>query len=510
LARPDRSSSYLSVSSVLTFAFKAFCVALMIGAPLAGVWLASSLAAFANRATWLPVLAGFLLFPGLPLAWEGFGAYRSRPRKGKVQRKRFLTFSDRLILRTLAINLVFLAILLAVFPSRAFVALSTRGDWMLEGHHGPAAESVRRGLLGCAGTVEWLYRATKDNPYREEGVKTDDADPKPTPAPTPTPTPTPPPPAPTPVASGSSSAAPAPAPPPPEPVATPATYPLPAKLHPAVTAMPPEVEVSIESIGKYIAAHESDPMQRVKALHDWVADRIAYDTPNYAAHKVPDADRDPNAVFRSRVGVCAGYAKLLSMLGKVTGDEILYVVGDARSEDEPMEGEAHAWNAAKINGGWYLIDATWNSGGSVGTKFKKHYTTDYLFTPPDQFAISHFPDAAKWQLLERPLTRAEFFRRPVLAPTFFQHGLELRSPNQSQVSVTNALDVAVNNPKNVFLLADYEPKNGGKRVECKGDKHTSVHCDFPAAGTYDLRLYANTKQFGTYAYAGSVQVNARP
>lgn len=80
----------------------------MIGAPLAGVWLASSLAAFANRATWLPVVAGLLLFPGLPLAWEGAAALRHHGAGLAKVRRRFLTFSDRLVLRTLAINILFL------------------------------------------------------------------------------------------------------------------------------------------------------------------------------------------------------------------------------------------------------------------------------------------------------------------------------------------------------------------------------------------------------------------
>jgi hypothetical protein len=489
----------------------------MIGAPLSGVWLASSLAAFANRATWLPVVAGLLLFPGLPLAWEGIGVLRARKAKG---RRRFLTFSDRLILRTLVINVVFLAVLLAAYPSRAFVALSTRGDWMLDGHHGATAERARSVLLTFAGAVEWLYDASHENPYREgrEG-QGDGVEPVPTPVPTATaaPTATAIPTASatatgTATATATASGSEVPSPPEvPEPTPSgPARYPLPATVHPAVVAMPREVEVSVASVGKYILEHEPDPMLRVKALHDWVADRIAYDTPNYMAHTVPDADRDAQAVFRSRVGVCAGYAKLLAELGKVTGDEILYVVGDARSEASPMEGEGHAWNAARIAGSWYLIDPTWDSGSNDNGTFKKQYSTEYLFTPPDQFAMTHFPDAPKWQLLERPLSRADFFRRPVLAPAFFANSLELRTPDRSQVSVGGSLDVAVGNPRNVFLLGDFTPKHGGPRTECKGDRHTSLHCDFPAAGTYDVRLYANAKQFGTYAYAGSVEVNARP
>lgn len=478
----------------------------MIGAPLAGVWLASSLAAFANRATWLPVVAGLLLFPGLPLAWEGAARLREHGAGLARGRRRHLTFADRLVLRTLGINVLFLVVLLAAFPSRAFVALATRGDWMLDGHHGPTAERTRRVLLTSAGAIEWLYRASNDNPYREgkEG-RGEGEDPTPTPTPVPTATTTTAPvPVPVPVPTTTTTPPPAPA------AGDPAHYPFPATLHPLVAAMPAEVEVSIESVGKYIASREPDPVLRVKALHDWVADRIAYDTPNYVAHTIPQADGNAQAVFRSRIGVCAGYAKLLAALGKVTGDEILYIVGDARSEEAPMEGEGHAWNAVKLHGSWYLVDATWDAGSSDQVAFKKKYSTAYLFTPPDQFAISHFPDAAKWQLLERPLSRAEFFRRPVLAPAFFANGLELRTPDRSQVSVAGSLDLTLGNPRNVFVLADFSPKRGGPRTECKGDRHANVHCDFPAAGTFDVKLYANAQQYGSYAYVGSVEVNARP
>jgi transglutaminase/protease-like cytokinesis protein 3 len=274
--------------------------------------------------------------------------------------------------------------------------------------------------------------------------------------------------------------------------------------------MPKEAEVSITSVGRWIADHEHDPRMRVKALHDWVADRVAYDGPSYMAHRIPWADGDAQSVFRTRVGVCAGYAQLLAALGKVTGDEILYIVGDSRSEDAPMEGESHAWNAAKIDGQWTLIDVTWDAGHLEGGVFAKRYRTDYLFTPPQLFGVTHFPDLAKWQLLETPLSRAEFFRRPVLAPAFFTHRLDLVTPDRSQVAAGAAVDVRVSNPENAWLLVDYHPKGGGRATKCAGDQHTAMRCSFAAAGTYDVDLYVNDQQFGTYAYAGSVEVNARP
>jgi hypothetical protein len=492
--------SWWSITVVL---FKAVCVAAMIGTPLAGVWMASSLAAFANRATSLPVLAGLLLFPGLPLAWEGVAVLRERRRR--IPKRRFLTFFDRLILRTLAVNFAFLVVLLAAFPARTFVALSARGDWMLDGRHGPAAERARSALFASAGALEWVYRASHDNPYRdhEQQKESHDVDPTPTPTATATSTSKP--------AATSSGTAPSPAPvPAPDVAGTRPRYPLPATLHPAVTSMPKEAETSIQSVGRWIAEHERDPMMRVKALHDYVADRIAYDGPNYVAGHIPHADGDAQTVFRTRVGVCAGYAQLLTALGKVTGDEILYVVGDARSQRSPMEGEGHAWNAAKIDGQWYLIDVTWDAGHLEGSAFVKKYSTEYLFTPPDQFAVTHFPDAPKWQLLEKPLSRTEFFRRPVLGPAFFAHDLELRSPDRSQVTVVDGVELVFGNPRNAWLLADYEPKSGGARTSCDGDRHRSMRCKFAAPGTYDVKLYVNDAQYGTYAYAGSIEVNARP
>lgn len=472
---------------------KAAGVALLVATPLAGVWVASSLAAFANQATWLPVAAGLALFPGLPLAWEALATHR-HARSKRSKKPRWLTFSDRLVLRTLAINLTFFVVLLALFPSRAFIALSTRGDWMLDGRRGELAVEGRRLLLKGAGALEWLYRATSDDSFRRDRDPTSDVDPTPTPGPSPTDQP------PTPfvvdagdiaaVAGGHSARSP--------------------ELHPLVRAMPREAEASIESVGGYIAAHESNPMLRVKAIHDWVADRVAYDARNYAADRVPDEDRDAQAVFRTRVGVCAGYAKLLTALGKITGDEIVYVVGDARSQDEPMTGVAHAWNAAKIDGAWYLIDATWDAGTVDGSEFTKQYRSDYLFTPPEQFVVSHFPDEPRWQLARAPLSRAEFFRRPVLAPVFFEQGLTLRSPDRSQVTVTTSLELVLDNPRGAFLLASFEPRSGGPRSDCTGNGHTQMSCLFPGPGTYDVRLYAHAAEHGSYPYAGSVQVNVRP
>ena len=158
-----------------------------------------------------------------------------------------------------------------------------------------------------------------------------------------------------------------------------------AELHPAVATMPPNAEASIETVARYIAAHELDPLQRIKALHDYVADRIAYDV-RALAGDVPLEDAYPEDVFRNRKGVCAGYARLLENLGAAIGIPIRTVHGMTRMGP-------HAWNAVLLAGRWYEIDATWDAGNVVYNRFIKEYSTKYLF-------FSHRPDHGSYTIQE--------------------------------------------------------------------------------------------------------------
>ena len=103
--------------------------------PLLGVWVASSIAAYLNGPIWAVCLVGLLAFPILPALWEFWGLWRqsrdnaARASKGEAPRERFLTWWDRLTLRTLALNLLLLAALLLSTPQLGFTALATRGDW---------------------------------------------------------------------------------------------------------------------------------------------------------------------------------------------------------------------------------------------------------------------------------------------------------------------------------------------------------------------------------------------
>lgn len=507
------------VFTLLRLALKAVFAALAVAIPLLAVWVASSLAAYRNGPVWLACLCGLLLFPLVPLLWEGLGRWRTRRRRdlrARVLRSESLrqpdglTFTDRLILRTLIVSFVFLGALLLRWPQTTFAALSTRGDWLLDGQDGPAAERVRRGLFTAADRLQWLYNALRDNEVEgliDPGLEAEPPVPKASPAePLPQRPPEP--------APGPTKAEPTntdPARPKPEPPADRTAdgrplWPLPATLHPIVSDIPADVETSLESVAKHIAAHEPDRWLRIKALHDYVADRVAYDTVAYFSREMPP--QDAVTVFNTRKGVCAGYAQLLAAMGIAAGEEIVIVVGDARTESSDLTGEGHAWNAAQIDGGWYLIDPTWDAGHVDGQSFIKAYSTSNLFTPPSVFAVTHFPDEPRWQLQDPPIARGDFFRQPVMRPEFFASGLELISPTRSQVDVDGPFDVLIKRPEGRYLLARYKTRDGVEgRCSVTHAATTTVHCPLPGPGTYDVDLFGGPVEFGTYNLVGQFEVH---
>jgi len=482
--------------ALIAVLFKLACIGLMIGLPILGVWVASSLAVFFNRDVTWAIAAGLLMFPVLPLAWDAFAQWR-RQRKRKTE-PRLLNGLDRMILRTVLLNALFIGGLLATNPQTGFTALSARGDWMLAGKTGPRVDQIRRRLFQTADTLEWLYKLSKDNPYKKydrDGEQT--PTPKPTPKPTPRPTPEPT----TPDRPDSNTR-------PTDPPAVPENaWPQPPAIDPLVSQFPPQEEKSPQWVGRYIAGRIADPMERARAIHDYVADRVAYDVAALRAGNYPP--QDAQTVFRTGKGVCAGYATLFEAISQAAGLEAKYVVGDVRSEDGDIDGVGHAWSAVKIEERWYLVDVTWDSGFVNGDRFTKQLRTVYFLTPPEVFSADHFPEDAAWQLRERPLSRGEFIRQPMMQPSFYAEGLKLRSPDRSQVSVADRVNIELENPRSLFLMAHYAPRGGSEDRECTvSSARTGVTCGFPAAGSFDVKLYLSHQQYGRYLYVGKVMVNA--
>jgi len=129
------------------------------------------------------------------------------------------------------------------------------------------------------------------------------------------------------------------------------------------------------------------------AAFAWVRANIYYDHATLWRQRYgkSGADQSPEGVLAAKSGVCLGMANLFAALTDRMGLKSAVVVGIAAG----MRQEAHAWNAVMVDGAWGLVDVTRHS----------------FLNPPQDFIAHHFPNNAQWQLLEPPLTYAEWLKR---------------------------------------------------------------------------------------------------
>jgi len=130
------------------------------------------------------------------------------------------------------------------------------------------------------------------------------------------------------------------------------------------------------------AGLESD-YDKLKAIHDWIADNISYDYDLYYNHSGTTSALGTYQIKRS---VCAGYANLTAALCQATGIPCRVVSGYAvgvgsdsvfssiwgiyeqyladrdLAAFQPQIASNHAWNEAFVDGRWIVMDTTWDSG----------------------------------------------------------------------------------------------------------------------------------------------------
>lgn len=295
------------------------------------------------------------------------------------------------------------------------------------------------------------------------------------------------------------------------------------ELHPLIAKMTPETEKSIKSVADYIAENESDPYLRIKAIHDYVTNRVEYDLDVLTTGYRPK--QDAQTVFKTHQAVCEGYAKLFQALAKAMGEEVVYVRGRVREEFAPVDfipfylragtskhdWTLHAWNAVKIDGSWQLVDTTWDDNK------QNKYSADYLMLPPQAMIVSHFPHLSAWQLLAQPRNRKNFENSPILKPQFFAQGLTLIAPQKYEtkadikalIKIKTPTDyrqkiIAVSTPVKQSKLFNWQifqqklsnSKSEPDILECQtktSDSNIEITCDLPKSVQHKVLIYSQSR-----------------
>ena len=209
-----------------------------------------------------------------------------------------------------------------------------------------------------------------------------------------------------------------------------------ATMNPRVRKVPQKIQEQIfvspketlPDLVAFLVQGSSDTAAKVKILHDWICDNIAYDTDVFSEQGA--GPQGIQEVLTKRRAVCVGYANLMAVMCSLANVEAEIVTGWSKGFNYPgylREKSDHAWNAIKIGGKWKLIDVTWDAGFVEGRTFIKNYTLEWYNLTPAQFIYSHLPEDEKWQLLPKAQIRSpeQFVQEPYLSGRFFDYGLSL-------------------------------------------------------------------------------------
>ncbi|MBX3172670.1 MAG: hypothetical protein KF760_35055 [Candidatus Eremiobacteraeota bacterium] len=184
----------------------------------------------------------------------------------------------------------------------------------------------------------------------------------------------------------------------------------------AALEVPLQYQQDHNKLADYLTGTANTPRLKAERIYNWIISNINYDLYMLRSPKSVGRDCSPATVLQRRQSVCQGYATLYEAMAKRAGLKVEIVVGVGRSQ-EGGKAESHAWNAVMLDGEWKLLDCTWGAGFVNGNDYHRSPSDFYFCADPKEFLTSHFPDDSKWQLVDAPISRADFDQlSPLKAP----------------------------------------------------------------------------------------------
>lgn len=110
------------------------------------------------------------------------------------------------------------------------------------------------------------------------------------------------------------------------------------------------MKLQIDAVVSSIVIEEGDrDCKKLRAIHDWLCDKIVYDGDAEHAHDLYGAIVDHRCV-------CDGYAAAFTYICRLYGFPCVTLTGYTYQSTSV----GHAWNLVYGEGDWYFVDATWD------------------------------------------------------------------------------------------------------------------------------------------------------
>ena len=264
---------------------------------------------------------------------------------------------------------------------------------------------------------------------------------------------------------------------------------------------------SVSELAAILSQYAKTEPEKARIAYSWITHNINYDVPAFLSGNYEVLS--PEEVLTTRQAICSGYANLYRSLAKAMGLNAIIINGYAKGGSYIVGSGSeinHGWNGVKINGGWYLVDATWGAGTVNDNKFNKNFNPYYFATPPNQFIYDHLPSDADWQLLAKPYNKQQFDKMPDVSPQFFANKLRLISHRSTTIRTKGSVKISLSAPSNIIVASrlkqDSEFVEGNYTLAQKENNTIVVSATFPSAGNYELEIYSKqNNESGAYKQA---------
>ena len=215
---------------------------------------------------------------------------------------------------------------------------------------------------------------------------------------------------------------------------------------------------SFTEIAGPLTSNLETEQEKFRVIFKWITNNISYSYSN----KSPD----PKKALKKGKAVCSGYSNLLKVMCNSVGIECEVITGFSKTVESDINKQLkktdHAWNSVKLNGKWYLVDATWAWGyQNEKKKFIKEYDETYFLADNEFFNKKHYPKEKKWLLSEKEVSKSNFKKSPIFHSNYLTFKIEIEKPKigiikmktNDTLSIVFTTDVAIEN-----VLIEINPK----------------------------------------------------
>ena len=244
----------------------------------------------------------------------------------------------------------------------------------------------------------------------------------------------------------------------------------------------------------------------------WMAENIIYDLKaKKTGEKIATT---PEEIYKYGKSVCFGYSRLFAHIANSLGISTENINGYAKGYEykpgEKNEKTNHEWNAVKIDNNYYLIDSTWGSGNEEGDNHFKELDDFYFFCNPKHLIFTHYPQEEKWQLLNPPISKEEFFDQVYIQSPFFAYHFTDINFKKSHFIANNLEIIKISYDTKdtgdiIDISVDLEFLNNNSYIEeddccyiIKNEKFFEVKCIFNKIGNYKICIFGKNQYMDEY------------